>query len=69
MTARAANELTGLRVFVVEDEGLVAMMVEGMLEDLGCAVVLNAASVSEALALIGRGGFDIALLDVKLAGE
>lgn len=63
------NVLAGLRVFVVEDEGLVALMVEAMLEDLGCAVVLSAASVQEALELVGSGGFDIALLDMNLAGE
>jgi CheY-like chemotaxis protein len=63
------NVLAGLRVLVVEDEGLVAMLVETMLDDLGCAVVLSAASVREALELVSRGGFDVALLDVNLAGE
>jgi CheY-like chemotaxis protein len=63
------NALAGLRVLVVEDEGPVAMLVEAMLDDLGCAVVLSAASVGEALELVRRGGFDVALLDVNLAGE
>jgi len=45
------------------------MLVEAMLDDLGCAAVLSAASVREALDLVSRGGFDIALLDVNLAGE
>jgi len=63
------NALAGLRVLVVEDEGPVAMLVETMLEDLGCAVVLSAASIREALELVRRGGFDVALLDVNLAGE
>jgi CheY-like chemotaxis protein len=63
------TELTGLRVFIVEDESLVALLVEAMLEDLGCTVVLSAASVDEALDLVGSGGFDVALLDVNLAGE
>ena len=61
--------LGGLRVFVVEDEGPVAMLLEGMLDDLGCTVVFSAASVAEALDLLKRGGFDLALLDVNLAGE
>ena len=65
----AADGLNGLRVFVVEDEGPVAMLLEAMLDDLGCAVVASAASVPEALDLVGRGGFDVALLDVNLAGE
>jgi len=29
----------GLRLFVVEDEAIVAMAMEGMLTDLGCIVV------------------------------
>ena len=32
-------ELAGLRVLVVEDEGMVALLIEGMLEELGCKVV------------------------------
>jgi CheY-like chemotaxis protein len=45
------------------------MLVEAMLDDLGCTVVLSAASVREAHDLVRRGGFDVALLDVNLAGE
>jgi CheY-like chemotaxis protein len=68
--AEAADRaLDGVRVLVVEDEGPVAMLIEDMLEDLGCAVVGSAANVTEALALVAAGGFDIALLDVNLAGE
>jgi CheY-like chemotaxis protein len=40
-----------------------------MLDDLGCEVVLSAASVAEALEVVASGGFDVALLDVNLAGE
>ena len=63
------DALSGLRVLVVEDEGPVAMLVETMLEDLGCNVVFSAASVQEALRVVTDGGFDVALLDVNLAGE
>jgi CheY-like chemotaxis protein len=63
------DSLHGLRVLVVEDEGAVAMLVEAMLEDLGCVVALSAASVREALEHVRAGGFDFALLDVNLAGE
>jgi CheY-like chemotaxis protein len=59
-----------LRVMVVEDEGLVAMMLEDLLEDLGCEVALSAAAVNPALAWIEAGGVaDAALLDVNLGGE
>jgi CheY-like chemotaxis protein len=61
--------LDGLKVLVAEDEGLVAMLIEDMLEDLGCELVGSAASVQEALVLVAQGGFGFALLDVNLAGQ
>jgi CheY-like chemotaxis protein len=63
------TELRGVRVLVVEDEGLVAMLIEDLLEDLGCTVAGSAATLAEAMELVQRGGFDFALLDVNLAGE
>jgi CheY-like chemotaxis protein len=58
-------------VLVVEDEALVSMLLEAMLEDLGCAVVGPASRVAEALTLIdGRlAEIDVALLDVNVAGD
>jgi CheY-like chemotaxis protein len=59
-----------LRILVVEDEGLVAMMLEDLLEDLGCEVPYSAGSVAQALEWIEAGGeADAALLDVNLGGE
>jgi CheY-like chemotaxis protein len=58
-----------LRVLIVEDESLLAMMVEDIVTDEGWTVTANVASVSEALSAVQRGGFDIALLDVNLAGQ
>jgi CheY-like chemotaxis protein len=43
--------LTGRRVLIVEDESLVAMLLETMLEDLGCVAVGPASSVDEGLRL------------------
>ena len=62
--------LAGLRVLVVEDEALVSMLLEDMLEELGCAVLGPAARPAEALALVGRSAaVDAALLDLNLGGE
>lgn len=59
-----------LRILLVEDEGLVAMMVEDLLADLGCEVACSASTVAEALAWLKDGGCaDAALLDVSLSGE
>ena len=61
--------MKSLRVFLVEDENLIAMMIEEMLHDLGHRVAGSAASVGEALYAVEALDFDIALLDVNLANE
>lgn len=58
-----------LRVLVVEDESLLAMMIEDILVDAGWCVAANVPSVAEGLRAVERGGFDLALLDVNIAGE
>ena len=55
-------------ILVVEDEMLVAMMLEGMLRDLGCRVI-KAARVAKAVVLVASETIDFAILDVNLAGE
>ena len=61
--------LSELRVLLVEDEVLIACMLQDMLTDLGCSVVGPAARVDEALALIETNAIDAAMLDVNLNGE
>jgi CheY-like chemotaxis protein len=67
--------LKGRRVLVVEDETMIAMLVEDMLGDLGCAVVGPAHGLDAAMALAEGGadeagsGIDAAVLDVNLAGQ
>ncbi len=58
-----------LRIFVVEDEMLVAMNIEDMLLDLGHEVAGLASRLEPALSLAREGAFDVAMLDVNLAGE
>jgi CheY-like chemotaxis protein len=57
------------RVLVVEDEALVAMLVEDALMDAGFGVIGPAATVDEALDLIARERPDAVVLDLNLAGE
>lgn len=57
------------RVLVVEDDSLVAMMVEDMLADIGCGTVTVADSLAAALSEATTGSFDFAVLDVNIAGE
>lgn len=63
------SNLAGLRVLVVEDEMMVSMLIEDMLEDLGCKVVGPASRLDEALALAGEAELDCAVLDVNLGGQ
>ncbi|MDB5365418.1 MAG: response regulator receiver protein [Rhodospirillales bacterium] len=63
------SALTGARILLVEDEALVAMMLEDMLTDLGCVVVGPAARVDDAMLLVEGEAIDAAVLDVNLANE
>lgn len=56
-------------ILVVEDEPLIAMMLEDFLESLGHAVSATCESVEDAMAEADKGGFDVAILDVNLKGE
>ena len=62
------TEFSGVKVLVVEDEGLVAMMIERMLEGLGCDVVASVARISQALVVAGEADIDLAVLDINVAG-
>ena len=63
-------DLQGLRVLVVEDESMVSMLMEDMLQDLGCTVVGTVARFDDALKRATNGpAFDVALLDVNLNGK
>jgi CheY-like chemotaxis protein len=54
------------RVLVVEDETLVAMMLEEMLLELNCRVLGPAGDLAEAMGFAEKAEFDLALLDVSL---
>jgi DNA-binding response OmpR family regulator len=59
-----------VRILIIEDEPLIAMMLEDFLDALGRRVAGVADSVDTALERIGQGGIDAAILDVNLrAGE
>lgn len=64
------TSVSGLKVLVVEDETLVLMDAEMMLEDLGCEIVATAMRMGDAMEKVDSGPeFDVAILDVNLAGE
>ena len=57
------------RVLVVEDEVLVGMLIEEMLQALGCELVALATHLDEALSLAHTARFDFAVLDINLNGK
>jgi CheY-like chemotaxis protein len=61
--------LASKRVLIVEDELLVAMLIEDVLIEQGCEVLGPYSNVPDGLEAARRETFDIAVLDVNLRGE
>lgn len=61
-------DLSGKRILVVEDEAMVAMLLEDYLDELGCVIVGPYAEVEEAVRGVATEAIDAAVLDVNLAG-
>jgi DNA-binding response OmpR family regulator len=61
--------LAGKRVLIVEDEMLVALLIEDFLTEMGCSTLGPCGSVAKALVAARTETFDLAVLDVNLAGE
>lgn len=59
----------GLRVLVIEDEAMVAFLIEDMLGEMGHEVGAVASRVQQGLELAKTGAFDFAIVDVNLDGQ
>lgn len=60
------SALAGRRILLVEDEAIIAAMVEDMLTQLGAHVVGPASSISAGLSLADTEVVDAAVLDVNI---
>jgi len=60
---------TNGKILIIEDDALLAMLLEDMLAELSYEVSGTAARLAEALTLADTLPFDAAILDVSLAGE
>jgi CheY-like chemotaxis protein len=58
--------LSGLSVLVVEDESLVALMLEDYVKDLGCRLALTTESIGSALQKIENFSPDFVILGVMM---
>jgi DNA-binding response OmpR family regulator len=67
----AAETMNGhpCRVLVVEDEALIAMLVEDMIHDSGGEMVGSASMLTDAVDLARKTQADVALLDLNLKGK
>src|SRR5262245_17975028 len=61
--------LKGRRILIAEDESLIALEMEGVLEELGCEVVGPVSRVEDVRGHIETSSLDGALLDVNLRGQ
>jgi CheY-like chemotaxis protein len=64
----STTTLAGKRILVVEDEFMIAMLLEDLLTELECVVAGVAARPAEAIELINATELDAAVLDVNLDG-
>jgi CheY-like chemotaxis protein len=64
-----ADSKTATRVFVVEDEYLIRMLLEDMLADLGFEIAAAVGTIAEATEAATNGQFDVAILDVNVDGR
>ncbi|BBK33958.1 CheY-like chemotaxis protein [Stella humosa] len=60
--------IAGIRIMIVEDEAMITLLLQDMLEEMGCIIAATAAGLDEALAAAETTALDIAILDVNLGG-
>lgn len=61
--------IAGRRILVIEDEALVAMLIQDSLSELGYEVVAVAGTFGDAMKKATTLVFDLAVLDVNLNGQ
>lgn len=64
----APDRLAGYRILVVEDEMMIALLIEVTLQELGCVVVGPVSTLDAALLLAREATLDAAILDVTIRG-
>jgi CheY-like chemotaxis protein len=63
------SDVPARRVLIVEDESMVAMLIEHIVAELGHRVIATAATLDAATEAIAGASVDFAILDVNLCGR
>lgn len=61
--------MSGLKVFLVEDQATIRMTVADMLRAMGHSIAAEAGHIREAMALARSGEFDLAVLALNIGGQ
>lgn len=69
VTPQPAATLRGRRIFLVEDETYVALLLEDMLDELDCVMVGAASCIEDGARMAETVEADVALLDVNVDGR
>lgn len=69
MTGDRNGTADRLKILLVEDEILVALVLEDSIEGLGHEIVATAGTVQHALDIVKQKRLDLAILDVNVAGQ
>ena len=62
------SDIQGCRFLIVEDETLIAVLIEDALVEMGCEIVGLSGRLDTALQLANDGEFDAAILDITIRG-
>lgn len=68
MNAKSGIPNRSPRVFLVEDETMLAMLLEIMLEELGYTLAFHASTLAAGVEYARSGDFDMAILDINIIG-
>ena len=67
-TSLANRSLANRRILVVEDDLAIAVLIEEVLQDIGCVVVGPVGKLDAALRLASEEALDAAILDITIRG-
>ncbi|MCJ2371972.1 response regulator [Pseudomonas sp. RGM 3321] len=68
MSSESDDQTLLPKVLLVEDETMLAMLMEMMLEDLGFATAYHASSLGQGIEYARNGDYDLAILDINIIG-